>query len=159
MKVKKSHVVMAAVVSLCLSTSVVFAAGPHGGGMGVGNGAGGGWGMGTPYQRMYNPSTVETVSGTVESVDQFTPMKGMYYGIHVMLKTDKEVISVHLGPAWFINKQGLNIQKGDTIEVKGSRVTYQGQPALIAAEVKKGGNTLELRNSAGIPVWSRSNIK
>jgi hypothetical protein len=159
MKVKKSHVLMATVVLLCLSASAVFAAGPYGGGMGLGKAAGGGWGMGTPYQRMYNPSTVETVSGTVESVDQFMPIKGMYYGIHVMLKTDKEVISVHLGPAWFINKQWLTIQKGDTIEVKGSRVTFQGKPALIAAEVKKGGNTLELRNRAGIPVWSRSSVK
>jgi hypothetical protein len=158
MKVKKSHVLIATVVSLVFSASVVFA-GPRAGGMGTGRGAGGGWGMGTSYQRMYNPSTVETVSGTVESVDQFTPMRGMSYGIHVMLKTDKEVISVHLGPSWFINKQGLNIQKGDTIEVKGSRITFQGKPAIIAAEVKKGGKTLELRDSTGIPVWSRSNIK
>lgn len=159
MKLKKSHVLMATVVSLCLSASVVFAVGPYGGGRGMGKGAGDGWGIGTSYQRMYNPSTVENVNGTVESVDQFTPMRGMSYGIHIMLKTDKEVISVHLGPAWFINKQGLKIQKGDTIEVKGSRITFQGQPAIIAAEVKKGSNTLELRNSAGIPVWSRSNLK
>jgi hypothetical protein len=158
MKIKRSQVLMVTIVSVCLSASVVFA-GPRGGGMGAGRAAGGGWGMGTPYQRMYNPSTVETVSGTVESVEQFTPMKGMYYGIHIMLKTDKEVISVHLGPAWFINKQALNIQKGDTIEVKGSRITFQGKPAIIAAEVKKDGKILELRNSAGIPVWSRSNIK
>ena len=54
--------------------------------------------MGTPYQRMYNPATVETISGTVESVDKITPMRGMYYGIHIQLKTDKETISVHLGP-------------------------------------------------------------
>ena len=159
MKIKKGHVFMATIVSLCLSASAVFAAGPYGGGMGMGKGAGGGWGMGTPYQRMYNPSTVETVSGTVESVDQIMPMKGMSYGVHVMVRTDKEVISVHLGPAWFMNKQGLHIQKGDTIEVRGSRITFQGQPAIIAAEVKKGNSTLELRNSSGIPVWSRSNLK
>jgi hypothetical protein len=36
------------------------------------------------------------------------------------------------------------IQKGDTIEVKGSRVTITGKPAIIAAEVKKGDNVLSL---------------
>jgi len=36
----------------------------------------GGWGMGTQYQRMYNPATVETPSGTVESVDVITPVRG-----------------------------------------------------------------------------------
>ncbi len=58
----------------------------------------GGWGMGSQYQRMYNPATVETLSGTVESVEKVTPMKGMHTGVHVMLKADKEMVSVHLGP-------------------------------------------------------------
>ena len=49
-------------------------------------------------KRMYNPAAVETISGTVESVDKITPMKGMMYGVHLSLKTDKETISVHLGP-------------------------------------------------------------
>jgi hypothetical protein len=52
----------------------------------------GGWGMGDPYQRNYNPATVETISGTVESVDKITPVKGMYYGIHLLVKTDKETV-------------------------------------------------------------------
>jgi hypothetical protein len=48
--------------------------------------------MGDPYQRNYNPATVETISGTVESVDKITPVKGMYYGIHLLVKTDKETV-------------------------------------------------------------------
>jgi hypothetical protein len=46
------------------------------------------------------------------------------------------------------------IQKGDTIEVKGSRVTITGKPAIIAAEVKKGDNVLVLRDNNGIPAWT-----
>jgi len=46
------------------------------------------------------------------------------------------------------------IEKGDKIEVKGSRVTFAGKPAIIAAEVKKGDNTVILRDSAGIPAWA-----
>jgi hypothetical protein len=44
--------------------------------------------------------------------------------------------------------------KGDKIEVKGSRVTISGKPAIIAAEVKKGDTILVLRDSAGIPAWA-----
>ena len=32
-------------------------------GMGPGGGQGRGWGAGDPYSRMYNPKTVETLSG------------------------------------------------------------------------------------------------
>jgi hypothetical protein len=48
----------------------------------------------------------------------------------------------------------VKIQPKDTVEVKGSRVTVQGQPALIAAEVKKGDEVLKLRDEAGIPMWA-----
>ncbi len=114
----------------------------------------GGWGMMGSYQRMYNPATVETLTGTVVSVEKMMPMKGMSYGIHLTLKTDKETIPVHLGPSWFIDRLDSKIVKGDKIEVKGSRVTVNGKSAIIAAEVKKGDHVLVLRDSAGIPVWS-----
>ncbi len=114
----------------------------------------GGWGMGSQYQRMYNPATVETLSGTVESVDKITPMKGMYAGVHLKVKTDKETVDVHLGPEWFVERLDTKIQKGDAIEVKGSRVTIAGKPAIIAAEVKKGDSTLVLRDSTGVPSWA-----
>jgi hypothetical protein len=114
----------------------------------------GGWGSGTPYGRMYNPQAVETISGEVVSVDKITPMKGMNYGVHLTLKTDKETISVHLGPGWYIENQDVKIVPGDKIEVKGSRISFEGKPALIAAEVKKGDAVLVLRDAGGFPVWS-----
>jgi hypothetical protein len=42
----------------------------------------------------------------------------------------------------------------DTVEVKGSRVTFAGKPALIAAEVRKGNAVLTLRDDDGFPAWS-----
>jgi predicted Abi (CAAX) family protease len=71
-----------------------------------------------------------------------------------MVKTEKETISVHLGPGWYIENQDVKIEPKDKVEIKGSRITFQGKPALIAAEVKKGDKTLELRNESGFPVWS-----
>jgi len=114
----------------------------------------GGWGPGTRYDRLYDPKTVETISGEVLSVDRIIPMKGMYYGIHLMVKTDKETISVHLGPGWYIENQEIKIEPKDKVEVRGSRITFEGKPAIIAAEVKKGDETLKLRDENGFPVWS-----
>jgi hypothetical protein len=114
----------------------------------------GGWGMGSQYGRMYDPKTVETIIGDVVKVEKITPTKGMSPGVHLIVKTKKETISVHLGPAWYIDNQDLNIEPKDKIEVKGSRITFEGKPAIIAAEVKKGNEILELRNENGVPAWS-----
>ena len=69
----------------------------------------GGWGMGSNYGRMYDPKTVETVIGEVIAVDRITPVKCMSYGIHLMLKTDKKNISIHLGPGWYLENQDIKI--------------------------------------------------
>jgi len=114
----------------------------------------GGWGMGSQYGRMYDPKTVETIVGEVVRVEKITPTKGMSPGVHLIVKTEKETISVHLGPAWYIDNQDINIDPKDKIEIKGSRIIFEGKPAIIAAEVKKGNEILELRNENGIPVWS-----
>lgn len=113
----------------------------------------GGWGPGTQYNRMYDPKTVETISGEIIAVDRITPMKGMTGGVHMNVKTDKETISVQLGPSFYIENQDVKLQAKDKVEVKGSRITFDGKPAIIAAEVKKGDEVLKLRDDAGFPVW------
>lgn len=115
---------------------------------------GGGWGEGSSYGRIYNPQTIETISGDVVSVHKIKPMKGMHYGIHVLVKTNTETISVHLGPGWFVENQDVKIAPNDKLEVKGSRIIFEGKPAIIAAEVKKGEDVLMLRDVNGFPVWS-----
>jgi hypothetical protein len=114
----------------------------------------GGWGMGTPYQRLYDPSTVVAVSGVVESVERIAPRKGMNPAISLVVKTDKETLTIHLGPEWYIGRLDTKIEKGDKLEIKGSRVTLEGKPIIIAQELKKGENSLVLRDNTGIPVWA-----
>ncbi len=115
---------------------------------------GGGWGYNSQYQRMYNTQTGTTVKGVVEAVEQVTPKKGMSYGIHLKLKTDSETLPIHLGPVWFIERQDIKIEKGDTVEVLGSKITFNNAPAIIAAQVTKGDSVLTLRDNNGIPVWA-----
>jgi hypothetical protein len=114
----------------------------------------GGWGPGTQYNRMYDTKTVETIAGEVTKVDRITPAKGMSGGVHMLVKTDKETLSVHLGPSWYLENQDVKIEPKDKVEVKGSRITFGGKPAIVAAEVKKGDDVLKLRDDAGFPVWS-----
>ncbi len=105
------------------------------------------------YGRIYDPKTVETVLGEVQRVDRVAwGQKGQ--GVHLVLNTGKETLSVHLGPKWFLDRQPVKIMVKDRIQVTGSRVDFQGQPALIAAEVKKDGQVLLLRNPQGVPVWA-----
>ena len=114
----------------------------------------GGWGPGSAYGRMYDPKTVEIVTGEVVKVDRITPMRGMSSGVHLVVKTDKGDVSVHLGPQWYLENQDVKIEPKDKVEIKGSRVTLQGQATLIAAEVKKGDEVLKLRDDAGVPMWA-----
>ena len=139
--------VVIAVLALVLSPAALAQGGPKWRGSG-------GWGPGSQYGRLYDPKTVETVSGEVVKVDRITPMHGMSAGVHLMIKTDKEEVSVHLGPLWYLENQDVKIAPKDKVEIKGSRVTVQGKPAIIAAEVKKGDQTLKLRDEAGVPFWS-----
>jgi hypothetical protein len=114
----------------------------------------GGWGPGSQYNRMYDPKTVETITGEVTSVDSITPGKGMRGGVHMNVKTEKETISVHLGPSWFIENQDVKIEPKDKVEVKGAKITFAGKPTVIAAEVTKGNDVLKLRDDRGFPVWA-----
>jgi len=110
--------------------------------------------MGGGRQGIYDPATVETVTGTIESVDRIVPMKGMSRGVRPTLKTEKGPLSVHLGPEWYVGRLDNALKKGDAVEVKGSRVTFAGNPAIIAAEAKKGDAVLKLRDDNGIPAWA-----
>ena len=103
---------------------------------------------------MFDPATVETVSGEVQKVDRIAPMRKMGAGIHLLIKTSKESIPVHLGPEWFMDRLDAKIEQGDRVEVKGSRITLEGKPVIIVSEVKRGDETLVLRDDSGVPVWS-----
>jgi hypothetical protein len=114
----------------------------------------GGWGPGSTYNRLYDAKTVETINGEVIAVDKITPAEGMSYGVHLMVETDEDTVSVHLGPAWYLENQDVKIEPKDKVEIKGSKIMFKGKPALIAAEVRKGDRLLRLRDESGIPVWS-----
>lgn len=115
----------------------------------------GGWGAGGQYGSIYNTATVETISGQVVSVEKVVPYRGMSTGVQAVIKTDRETIPVHLGPSWYIERLDTKIAAKDFITVRGSRVTFAGKPAILAAEIKtEAGGMLVLRDANGVPVWA-----
>ena len=107
----------------------------------------------------YDPQTVETVAGEVISVDKVAYAARGYYGIHLVLKTHDGEILVYLGPSWFLDRQTLKLAPRDVIEVTGSRVIDKDKPALIAAQIKRGNESLRLRSAEGLPLWRGSTAR
>ena len=102
----------------------------------------------------YDTTTVQTIRGTIVRIDTANARGGFQGGVHLLLKAGAETLSVHLGPAWYLAEQPLKLAAGDVIDIRGSRITVNGSPALIAAEVRRGDEALVLRDKNGVPTWS-----
>lgn len=104
--------------------------------------------------RMFDPSTVTTVQGAIESLQTRGGRRAR--GVHLTLAAGSEKLQVVVGPTFYLDQQPVKLAQGDTVEVKGSRTTWGGQPVLIAQEIRKGDQVLTLRDADGIPLWSRA---
>lgn len=110
--------------------------------------------MPRPIDRMFDPSTVETVEGTIQEIREVGPQGRPLPGTHVILDVDGEEMEAHLGPRWFFAQKGVAFKEGDMLKVKGSKVELMGKPAVIASEVEIEGNTIQLRDpQTGVPMW------
>lgn len=109
---------------------------------------------------MYNPATVEKLSGEITNLEaaERDCCMGNHHGTHITLKTGKETLTVYLGPADFI-KDKITLAKGDKIDVTGSRITDGKDAGIIAKEVKKGTVTAVLRKDDGTPLWAGSGMR
>jgi len=74
--------------------------------------------------------------------------------MHVAVKADGQTMDVHLGPTWFLQREGIELAKADAVEVTGSVVDSEGATFLIARELKKGQKAVRLRDEQGVPAWS-----
>uniref|UniRef100_A0A7C3Z1X3 DNA-binding protein n=1 Tax=Desulfobacca acetoxidans TaxID=60893 RepID=A0A7C3Z1X3_9BACT len=137
-----------AIVGVLLTTSLILA------GASYGQRTGDVWSTKGGYSWLFNPETVETLSGEVVAVGKFTPI-GKPAGIRFTLKTDQGPIEVLLGRGSYVEQQDLKFKPQDKVTVKGSRIDVEGNPTIIAAEVTKGDKTLKLRDANGAPLWNR----
>jgi hypothetical protein len=70
------------------------------------------------------------------------------------VRTADHTYDVHVGPSSYLSKIGLKLSTGDQIEVIGSKVKFNGADAILAREIKKGGNDFTVRDSQAFPKWS-----
>lgn len=107
----------------------------------------------TAADRMFDPATVETVKGVIARIDTVQSRRGPSKGLHLQLQMADATLPVHLGPTWFFADQSFAFATDDSLTVRGSRVTMGGADALIAAELRRGDQSLQLRDETGRPVW------
>ena len=110
-----------------------------------------------PGPQDYNPERVTTVKGQVKRLGGYG-MTGWRVapGMQppgLVLETNEESITVDLGPPWFVNQQAFTLKEGDNLVVTGSKNTTNHHTVILAAEVKKDGQTLKLRDEKGLPLW------
>ena len=132
-------------------------AGPGPGGKDCGERCGecGQKGRGAGPGSRYDAAKAETVKGEVVAVDKIGGGGQMGSGIGLKLKTASGELIVHLGPQWYLDRQGgVAIAAGDAVEVTGVKAPRRHGEVFIAAEVRKGTDVLKLRDEQGIPLWA-----
>jgi sporulation protein YlmC with PRC-barrel domain len=116
---------------------------------------GGGWGADTPYGRLYDSAKEQTISGQVVSIETSAPLPGMTPGMQMLVQTDDgKSTRVQVGPAWYMERQDLDVKEHTRVQVTGAQAEIDGQPVLMAREVQFDGQVITLRDAQGMPMWS-----
>jgi thiosulfate/3-mercaptopyruvate sulfurtransferase len=113
------------------------------------------WAPESSYGRLFDPQKIVDLSGEVVAVEFFVPFSHMARGVHLLVQTPQGRVPVHLGPSWFLRREGISFQVGDRVAVKGSRIPFADEPVLIATEIERGAVLLRLRKADGTPAWIR----
>ena len=102
----------------------------------------------------YDGATEATLKGVVDDVhDRQCPISGGL-GSHFNLKmADGKILEVHLATTKFVKSYELVFNKGDEVQVIGSKVEFEGAGAILAREVKRGNDDFVFRDPQGKPIW------
>ena len=100
----------------------------------------------------YDVSKEVTLKGTIEEIKEMPVGKENH--VHLMLKTLTETVEVRLCPTVFLKDFEVTFEKGQQIEVTGSRVKVGEIDVVLAREVVNGNSTVVLRDKQGSPVWT-----
>jgi hypothetical protein len=112
------------------------------------------WERESSYNKLFDTSTIETIKGRISDISTYPLQNGRENGIQLTVDTKGESITVHLGPDWYIEHQEKQLEVGDKVTVKGSRVEYNGSPTVFALAVATNNQMLVLRSASGAPVWA-----
>lgn len=102
---------------------------------------------------LYDRASEKTVNGIILHVVSLAGKDGAV-GVHLDMNTPDGVVNVHLAPAMFIGEKNFWFFADEAAEITGVRVSHDGNTAMVARLVGKGGKTLTLRNEKGTPEWT-----
>lgn len=92
------------------------------------------------------------ISGQVLGVDQIPIEQYNNSTVRVTVATEgKKNVHLELGPGWYLTEQGLAFEPHQRIEFRGHQ---DPDGEYIAHELRRGDQTIELRDPAGHPRWS-----
>jgi len=102
----------------------------------------------------YNFADEVTIKGVVQEVKDFQcPVSGGM-GAHLIIKTDKGLVTVHLALSKFLSDYGFGFAKGDEVAVIGVRAKVgDDENAILARQIERGNQTFTFRDKAGKPLW------
>ena len=102
----------------------------------------------------YNFADEVTIKGVVQEVKDFKcPVSGGM-GAHLIIKTDKGLVTVHLALSKFLSDYGFGFAKGDEVAVIGVRAKVgDDENAILARQIERGNQTFTFRDKAGKPLW------
>jgi hypothetical protein len=113
------------------------------------------WGLAAQPSDLFDPETMARFDGQVISIEEVSPDKELTPGTYVLLKTNEGNMSVRLGPADYLKRQGFTIRPYDRLEVMGSKVKIEeDRKGIIATKAKSGEKSIALRTPSGKPVWA-----
>ncbi|AQT70147.1 PRC-barrel domain protein [Anaerohalosphaera lusitana] len=112
------------------------------------------WKEGSEYNKSYKADEVKTIKGTVKSVGTFMPDRKAEPGLRLKVETDQgESVTVYCGPKSHCQKKNVSFGSGDEVTITGSKTKVDGKTVIMASEIKKDGQTLQLRDEQGQPQW------
>jgi hypothetical protein len=101
----------------------------------------------------YDVSAETKIKGVIDEVkDRQCPISGTM-GAHLMIKAEGKVYEVHIAPTKMVKSYDVVFQKGDEVEIKGMKTTFQGVDAILAREIKRGNDDFVFRDPQGKPIW------
>jgi hypothetical protein len=105
----------------------------------------------------FDASNIKSITGVVVAVDPFVRLeRNTRNGVAAVISDEDDVrTNAVLGPAIWLDKHGIVLERGDVITVTGSAVTDDKSqlPMLIATDVRKDDLRLVLRDDEGRPAW------
>lgn len=110
---------------------------------------------------MGSPEGVKTIQCSVQEVKFMAPswgpirgtFRGMFYVMALDVSSDSDIRTVYLGPAMYLDRQGMKIGRYDSLEITGFEKVYDGEKVLVAQKISKSGHVTILRDQQGIPLW------